>query len=109
LDEEAEKLEVASGVATDGRPFVHLIWGDVQRQWTVDEARQFGRQCLEVAEAAEHDALVFAWLGDRLGISEWEKRAEIIHDLRQYRQDSTTSTVTAPPEHRPRGWGGPDQ
>lgn len=87
---------MTSGVATDGRPFVHVSWGGFRRQWTVDDARQFAGQCLAVAEAAEHDAIVFAWLGDKLGVQGWASRAQIINDLREYRMESSTSRAESP-------------
>lgn len=97
-----EMLGVTSGVSTSGRPFIHVSWGDKLAQWSVEDARQFAGQCLAVAEAAEHDAIVFAWLGDKLGMTSWPARAQVLNDLRKYRQDSTTSTIapeqTANPE-----------
>jgi hypothetical protein len=89
------RLEFASGVTMEGAPFVHVSWGGERGQVTVQAARQIGRQALEVAEAAEHDAIVVAWLRDKMGLG-FDQAAAAIGDLRAYRQDTTTSTWGKP-------------
>ncbi|MCK9921619.1 hypothetical protein MXD61_06900 [Frankia sp. AgPm24] len=84
-------LAFASGVNKDGAPFIHVSWAGRRGQVTVEEARQIGRQAFEAAEAAEHDAIVVAWLRDKMGLT-FHQAAVAVGDLRSYRQDTTAST-----------------
>jgi hypothetical protein len=81
-------ISFGSGVTKDGVSFCHLVWGNMKGQLTPDELRALGRRAFEVAEAAERDAMTFAWLSARLGYS---LAAEALVDMRDYRFDSDTS------------------
>jgi hypothetical protein len=80
-------IEVNSCVNKDGVPSVQLRWpeGRPGAQLAPDEARQHARILMEVAEAAEMDAIVFAWLKERMGLAV-EQIAVLIGELREYRQ-----------------------
>lgn len=83
MDEE-HTISMSSGCNPQGKPFVHYNWGDKKCQFSPEEARQHGLALIEVAEAAAHDAAVFNFLRQRLGL-EPEQAAGMIGDLRNYR------------------------
>ncbi|EFC79229.1 hypothetical protein [Parafrankia sp. EUN1f] len=89
--DDSTALVFTSGVNERGAPFIHVSWGGQRGQVTVAEARQIGHQALEAAEAAEHDAIVVAWLRDKMDLT-LHQAAAALGDLRAYRQDTTTST-----------------
>lgn len=89
-----ERLEFASGVsAFDGSPYIQVVAivdGAVggSGQLTPAECRAHGLAALEAAEAAEHDALVFAELVEALEV-EPPAAAAFIAALRERREASS--------------------
>lgn len=55
-----DRIEMESGVSVfDGHPFVTIHTGKEKGQLTPDETREHAKHLMEVAEAAETDALLF--------------------------------------------------
>jgi hypothetical protein len=79
-------IHIASGVgASTGKPFVHLSWGEQSGELSPDEARMHGLYVLQCAEAAEHDATVFAELTDGVLELAPELAARFVLALRERR------------------------
>lgn len=58
-------LELQSGVSASHEPFVQLLVdGAVVTQMDPGQAREFARNLLEAAEAAEQDAFIYDWVID---------------------------------------------
>jgi hypothetical protein len=73
------------GVSPAGKPFVKItVTGGPGGQLSPDDCREFGLAFLEAAEAAEHDAAVFAWLRGKLEM-DVAGAATVIGELRSYR------------------------
>lgn len=83
-DGENPMIWMTSGVADDGYPFCHMTWGELKAQFSVEEMRAHALKALEVAEAAQSDAAVFAFLKKELKLKT-EEAGRIIYDLRNYR------------------------
>lgn len=80
-------IEILSGVSLfTGEGFVTLRWGAESGQLTPAEARTHALHLLEVAEAAECDAIVLAELTDPAGLAlEQQTAATFLVSLRKRR------------------------
>lgn len=94
-ESQADRITMASGVNTSGKPFIHYTWvGQVRTtQWTPEEARIHGLALIECAEAAEHDAAVFNMLRSELEL-EPEQAAAFVAQLRNHRTKRDGDDVT---------------
>lgn len=79
-------MQFTSGCNPEGKPFVHVAWGDQKQQLSPDQSRDLGRILFEVAEAAEMDATLFGWVAERFPTLELSQRAQFIADLRRHRE-----------------------
>jgi hypothetical protein len=70
----------------DGRPFVQMRWGAEGCQMTPDEARAHAYGILDAANAAETDAIMLAFLKDKVGFDIGENMALILRDFRDFRE-----------------------
>lgn len=59
------ELTMESGTREDGKPFITMRWGSEVGQIGPDEARLHALRMLEVAEAAESDAVTVSFLVDK--------------------------------------------
>lgn len=67
----ADSLDFSSGVSVfDGSPFVLVTWGNQEGQLTPDEADAHAVKVIQVAQAARHDAAIYAELRESLGVDE---------------------------------------
>lgn len=76
-----------NGLNSEGKGFIHLAWGrELRIQFTPAEARQHALRLLEVAEAAESDAIVYRLLREEIGL-DMQKATGVIGHLRQFRDE----------------------
>lgn len=88
---EQETIEITSGVsAKHFKPFVQLWWGKQGCQMTPNEAREHAYGILAAAEAAESDAILVAFLREKVGIKEGVDVSLILRDFRTFRERSNT-------------------
>lgn len=95
------QLELASGISHRTRQgFVSLTWGTERAQMTADDARALARDCMEVAESAEYDAMFMQWLLDTAIAEQPGQAAPLLMAFRDYRehQAGTSSRLTRPVE-----------
>jgi len=79
---DASSIDIESGVGYLSRlGYVNLRWGDQAGQLTTREARVHALAILDAAAAADHDAAVFRFLSDELGL-EPETAARSLGGLR---------------------------
>lgn len=84
-----DRVDVQSVVSgSSGAPLVQCRVGSERWQWDPADARKHAAQVFEVAEAAEHDAVLVRWLTVSVGMS-LQKAAASLQDLRQFRGDGT--------------------
>jgi hypothetical protein len=80
-------LGIMSGVSLHtGKGFLSLTWGNERGQLDVDTARQMAMDLLKAAEAADHDATLFAWLCERKLLPSPEAAAALLNDVRAWRE-----------------------
>ena len=83
---DASGIAITSGVSVfTGDGFVTLKWGIESGQLTPDEARLHALLILGAAEAAEHDAVFYRWLKERIGMPD-EAAAVALVELRDMRE-----------------------
>jgi len=70
----------------DYRPFVQLSWGSEGCQMTPDEARAHAYAILDAANAAETDAIMVAFLREKVGLKEGVDIGVILKDFREFRE-----------------------
>ena len=90
LDEPKPKvLWQQSGVNAKGEPFVQLLFeGRILGQFTTEEIRQHALTLLEVAEAAEQDAFIWAWTLEHIGGGPQQAMGLLV-DFRKFRDSRT--------------------
>jgi hypothetical protein len=91
-----DQVNIESGVNVDGEPFcrVEVMYSSSLGMWhrsaygqlTVAEVRQTALDWLAIAEAAEHDSMVFRFLTEN-EIIDKGRAAMLLGELRQYRAD----------------------
>jgi hypothetical protein len=82
-------LWTQSGVNSKGEPFVQLVLGGrIIGQFASSEARQFGMNMIESAEASETDALLLRYLTKRLDL-DLNRAGQALIDFRMYRTELT--------------------
>jgi hypothetical protein len=72
-------------------PLVQLKWGTERCQMTPDEARAHAYAILDAANAAETDAIMVAFLKERVGLKEGVDIGAILNDFRQFRERKYTA------------------
>jgi hypothetical protein len=78
-------ISMVSGVSVKtGEPFIHYKWGDKKAQFTVDEFRRHGLNCIITADAAEMDSMIVTFLEQRMSLDR-EQAGIVIADLRNFR------------------------
>jgi len=84
---ELDNLTVGSGFGqASQRGFVELTIDETLTQMDAAKAREVGLMLLEAAEAAQSDEVFMKLLGDRVGITDPQRRSMILLDLRELRQ-----------------------
>lgn len=68
----------------DMEPIVVIRWGDRAAQMSPDEAREFGRHFMEVAESAEHDSSVCRYFIEEMKLTPQQTMA-VLGSLRVHR------------------------
>jgi hypothetical protein len=86
-DASDEHIIIHPGLNAEGHGFVHMAHGrELRAQFTPQEARDHALRLLEIAEAAESDAIVYRMLIDKVGLDR-VRAVNVIADLRNFRDD----------------------
>jgi hypothetical protein len=87
-------LSIESGVNVEGQPFVAMEFDplpdDPRMSMPTARARKLGLWLIEAAEAADHDAMFWAWMQDQ-GFDR-EKAAALLAQFRMYRRGDADSS-----------------
>lgn len=87
-------ITVQSGVsARNGKPFIHLEWGDNKAQFSPAEMRAHAMGLIEAAAAAEMDACLMAWAIQKMEVPK-EDAAKLLMLFRQKREEGKIPSVT---------------
>lgn len=78
-------IHMVSGVNPEGKPFCHLSWGEQHGQLSPEELRAHALRALEIAEAAEMDAIVLEFLKDLAPDAPLEHRVVLLRRFRVIR------------------------
>lgn len=80
-----EMIEMLSGVTREGKPFVHVIWGEKRAQLTPEAAVKHGLDCIEVAQGSLMDAFLSGWIKAKVS-GEDTAVAHLLQDFRDFRE-----------------------
>lgn len=77
-------MHLEAGVSLEGKPFIHMAWGQhLRQQMTPEEARETAAQLGTIASVAEYEAGFIRWCQKRMDLT-LDQAAVMLIEIREF-------------------------